>query len=106
LGVSPDALVGGSAPTIAREQSLPHRKAKARKNGDRWRANNPEAFTAQGRLRYAVRAGKVTRFPCEVCGDPKVHGHHRDYSKPLDVLWLCARHHHAAHGLTRAIGRH
>ena len=93
------------ARTYDRERAkLPHRKAIAREIGKRWRANNPEAYRAQSTLSYAVRGGKIRRSPCEVCGDPRVHGHHRDYSKPLDVIWLCARHHHAAHGLTRGIG--
>jgi len=82
---------------------LPHRKAAARKVGERWAAKHPEAVKARVRLNNAVRDGKITRFPCEVCGEPKVHGHHRDYAKPLEVMWLCARHHHAAHGLTRKV---
>jgi hypothetical protein len=84
---------------------LPHRQALARESLKRWRAGNPEAYKAQCKLNNAVRDGKIARLPCEVCGETKVHGHHRDYSKPLEVLWLCARHHHAAHGLTRAVER-
>lgn len=45
----------------------------------------------------AVNLGKLKRMPCEVCGDPKSHGHHEDYSKPLDVQWLCSKHHRAVH---------
>jgi len=45
---------------------------------------------------YALRAGKIKRQPCEVCGG-KAEGHHTDYSKPLDVKWLCRTHHRAAH---------
>ncbi|UOF80573.1 putative hnhc nuclease [Caudoviricetes sp.] len=36
--------------------------------------------------------------PCEVCGtDNKVHRHHDDYSKPLQVRFLCPKHHKAIH---------
>jgi hypothetical protein len=33
----------------------------------------------------------------EVCGDPDAHAHHEDYSKPLEVRWLCTQHHNEAH---------
>lgn len=36
--------------------------------------------------------------PCEVCGSvERVHAHHKDYSKPLEVTWLCPFHHKQAH---------
>ena len=34
------------------------------------------------------RRGKLIPQPCEVCGD-KAQKHHDDYSKPLQVRWLC-----------------
>ena len=34
---------------------------------------------------------------CEVCGEVNVHGHHYDYTKPLDVKWLCPLHHVREH---------
>lgn len=40
----------------------------------------------------AIRDGKIARQPCEVCGR-KAQAHHEDYSKPLDVRWLCFQHH-------------
>lgn len=52
-------------------------------------------------LRYvsaALRSGKLTRKPCEVCGDVKSEAHHADYLRPLDVRWLCFKHHREAHG--------
>lgn len=56
---------------------------------------NPEKHEAHGILQRAVRSGKVVKpEKCERCGivPPKarlLHGHHHDYSKPLDVEWIC-----------------
>jgi len=44
----------------------------------------------------AIRDGRLTRQPCETCGGTPAQAHHEDYSRPLDVRWLC-REHHAAH---------
>ncbi len=51
----------------------------------------PERTRAIQRVKYAIKAGKLKRPPaCEVCGKVgKVDGHHEDYTKPLDVMWLC-----------------
>ncbi len=45
------------------------------------------------RVVYALRTGRLKRMPCEVCGETKAQAHHDDYSKPLDVRWLCQKHH-------------
>ena len=48
---------------------------------------------ARRALRYAVKTGKIKRGPCRYCGDLKTQGHHSDYSKPLDVEWVCQKCH-------------
>lgn len=45
----------------------------------------------------ALKTGKIIRNPCEVCEDTNVQAHHDDYTKQLDVRWLCAKHHGEAH---------
>lgn len=45
----------------------------------------------------ALRDGRVKPLPCEICGNENVEGHHFDYSKPLDVVWLCTKHHAEYH---------
>jgi hypothetical protein len=50
-----------------------------------------------GEYLSAIKNGKLTPEPCEVCGKNKTQGHHEDYSKPLDVIWLCVRHHQDRH---------
>lgn len=52
---------------------------------------------ARVQLKYAVDRGKLKRLPCEVCGNPKSEGHHENYSNPLDVKWLCQKHHTVLH---------
>ena len=56
--------------------------------------DRPMANTVLGN---AVRDGRIKRLPCEVCGNEKAEGHHEDYSKHLDVVWLCSRHHSDRH---------
>lgn len=53
----------------------------------------PEKWTARSLTKYAVKIGKLIKMPCEVCGEVKVQAHHKDYSKPLEVNWVCIGHH-------------
>jgi hypothetical protein len=48
-------------------------------------------------MSHAIRRGELIREPCEICGK-KADGHHDNYDKPLEVRWLCPKHHRAAHG--------
>ena len=57
----------------------------------------PEKWKARQDLRNAVASGKIEKLPCEICGNLKSQGHHEDYSKPLEVKWLCAKHHAELH---------
>ena len=46
----------------------------------------------------AVNRGQLIRPDLCACGRPgRVQAHHDDYSKPLNVLWLCAVCHKARH---------
>ncbi len=64
------------------------------------RTVDPEKIRARSHLRQKIRSGKIIRLPCERCG-AKAHAHHDDYSKPLDVRWLCVKHHLEYHRLNR-----
>jgi len=57
----------------------------------------PHKVAANILLRRAVLAGRVLKKPCEVCKNTKTQAHHEDYEKPLDVVWLCTRHHADRH---------
>ncbi len=81
---------------------LPHRVALRKQSFSEARAQHPERVRAAAILGNAVRTGKVTPAPCWVCG-AKAEAHHPDYSRPLDVVWLCVEHHRQAHGIVRRI---
>lgn len=41
--------------------------------------------------------------PCEVCGSThRIHRHHPDYDKPLEVMFLCPKHHQIWHSKYKA----
>ena len=52
---------------------------------------------ARGAVSRAIKKGRILRRGCEVCGSPHTEGHHDSYDKPLDVRWLCTKHHTEAH---------
>ncbi len=47
-------------------------------------------------LNNALRAGRVAKQPCFICGCA-AEAHHPDYSAPLAVSWLCDSHHKQLH---------
>lgn len=57
----------------------------------------PERRAAHIAVGNAVRDGRLIKRSCEVCDSSNTHAHHDDYSKPLDVRWLCAKCHGARH---------
>ena len=72
-------------------------KIDARVRDVAYRLNHPERYAAHTMVHNHLRDGKLHRKPCERCGAPKAHAHHDDYSKPLDVRWLCRKHHMEHH---------
>lgn len=63
-----------------------------------WRERNREKMRAHGAVRRALAKGTLVRQPCERCGKVDgVEAHHDDYSKPLDVKWLCVEDHKQRH---------
>ena len=61
-------------------------------------ARYPEKDKARSLAKYALKKGEIAVLPCEVCGSTeKVQMHHEDYSNPLEVIWLCIKHHKEVH---------
>jgi hypothetical protein len=74
----------------------PHGRRVTRAIKEAWASRNPEKRRAEWAVNNAIRDGRLHRQPCDVCG-AKAQGHHPDYTKPLDVQWLCPAHHKAEH---------
>lgn len=58
-------------------------------------------------VQYAVRIGMIQKpNRCPKCGrgDTRIHGHHEDYNKPLEVVWLCQFCHRKLHSLIGKTG--
>lgn len=64
-----------------------------------WKDKNAVQRAANIILGNAVKYGQVKKQPCWVCGET-AEAHHPDYSRPLDVVWLCPSHHKQAHAVT------
>ena len=78
---------------------LPHRiKAMAARNKIR-RGENPVPYAARTLLQNAIRDKRIRKpKQCSKCGrKTRIMGHHQDYYKPLDVIWLCQVCHIAEH---------
>lgn len=55
------------------------------------------AKNARQKVCHAIKSGGLVKGVCEVCGSEDSRAHHDDYSKPLEVRWLCPLHHKALH---------
>lgn len=59
------------------------------KSIDAYRKRFPEKQRARRILQYHLRKGRIIKSLCK-CGVKDVQAHHPDYSKPLEVVWLCS----------------
>lgn len=79
-------------------------KAYQKKYNKLWTLANKDILSAKTRLQRlagglklrardavhkALISGRLTRLPCERCGEAKTEAHHPDYTKRLEVIWLC-----------------
>ncbi len=70
-------------------------------------ALDPAKHLAHAAVSRALQKGILVRpVCCERCGATgRVEGHHDDYTRQLDVLWLCTMCHRARHAELKAVGR-
>lgn len=79
------------ADSAARREQHPERDLDTRLKAC---AKKPTSKNAHMAIDAAVRAGRIIKPKfCSGCGCPdtehRIEAHHYDYSKPLDVIWLC-----------------
>jgi hypothetical protein len=92
--------------TERNRQARAELRRKSRKPGEsrlrylKDRSERPEKVVARQTLNNAIAAGTVAKP--DMCSDcratgVRIHGHHADYAKPLEVEWLCQRCHGKVH---------
>lgn len=62
-----------------------------------WSTGKKIKFRCKSVVYQAIKSGRLIKQPCEVCGKSPAEGHHPDYTKPLQVKWLCRIHHLEVH---------
>ena len=83
---------------LKKSHSKPEMREKLIINKKRWADANKDKRKAQWKAIHSVKSGKIERKElCEDCGDKAFAMHHEDYSKPLDVVWLCTGCHGKRH---------
>lgn len=76
----------------------PSRKRHSQEVTRRRREEVPGYTAAHNAVARALKAGALVKQPCERCGTTKqVQAHHDDYTKPLEVMWLCPVDHKVRH---------
>ena len=87
-----------SCSTLYNAQHKQHRSAEA-KAADK--ANKIRWYKAHPQAKHAHNAARALERPvvCKGCGIPtkNLHAHHVNYSKPLQVKWLCISCHRLQH---------
>jgi hypothetical protein len=83
----------------------PCRKDAIRLTNLRHRENNRGKVRSRQRFGKRVARGLIERPDrCSSCGaECKPQGHHADYSKPLEVTWLCRACHLAEHSKSEVL---
>jgi len=88
-----------------RTKSKPEKMARKAANMKRYR-NDPRhraKHEARWILNHAIASGRIVSQPCSNCTTIPAQAHHADYSKPLDIIWLCRACHQHEHA--RATGK-
>lgn len=76
--------------------SATHRIAAQTQRTAEYREQFPKRVKANAFVGREIRAGRLEKQPCFVCGGDGI-AHHPDYDRPLDVVWLCQSHHKEVH---------
>lgn len=96
-----------------RKQALienPQAVLSERSSARKWRSRpeNKLKCCAHQKVLRALKNGILTKSThCQMCGkEEKLHGHHHDYGKPLDIIWVCPACHILMHSKYYGLERH
>lgn len=81
------------ADPVLRERERARCRDKERRLRHQQRPRDPEKKRARTLAESAVRCGRLVQPACcEDCDgtENRIEAHHEDYSRPLDVEWLCS----------------
>lgn len=76
-------------------------KTRAKTRNEYFRLYKKTRDPIKVKARYLVdlarKSNTLVKLPCSICGGTNhIEAHHEDYSKPLEVIWLCPKHHREA----------
>lgn len=89
---------------ISKAKKKYNRGEKKKQATARWQQENSVKRAAHIIVGSSLKSGVLTKAPCVSCGSEKSQAHHEDYSKPLLVVWLCAKCHRARHDIMKLNG--
>ena len=78
-------------------QATPEGKACNARKYAQAKIKKPLKLWARRTTNNHILNGRLKRQLCEVCAAADAEAHHENYSKPLEVRWLCFDHHRAHH---------
>ena len=98
MSMTPDGLRPDCKDCNKKLQHIYNTSEQGRKTDKARRIRDSVKVKARDALRSKINGSKkITRQSCEICGVCPAEGHHPDYTKPLDVEWLCTEHHNELH---------
>lgn len=88
-----------AADIYAKRGEIAEKRKEQRKSWNIKDGRTPEQKRVHSAVQAAVKRGSIVKpAGCMRCGvETRLDAHHTDYSKPLDVLWLCRGCHKAEH---------
>lgn len=86
-----------------KRNKLPHRMAFHVINTRHARKTITGYSSAHNAVARALKNGTLIKQSCCMCQSIMVVAHHDDYSKPLEVMWLCSIHHKSRHSFLNYI---
>jgi len=82
----------------------PERIKAAAEISAKWRKEDSRRMAAHNKVARALKAGKIEKQPCCICGSDKSMAHHESYDRPLDIVWYCQIHHKERHKQMAILG--